>query len=288
MGLGYHWAMKPLAQTPCLAPSVRVVTSTGSTNSDLLAMPWPESATLALDSLWALEQTAGRGRRGKSWLAQGERSICLSIRRDVPDPEHQASRQLPGLSLALGVALSSALEQWLLARGVRQSFALKWPNDIVQISSPDGSMQKLGGILIEARQQAPWLRLVAGFGLNLFAPSEQIVGGLHPAGLFSPDQNVTLDAAERYALVTQLALAMHTCLERCLLNGWTVYQAQYEARDALQDQPVQWQAATLSSGVARGVDASGALRVTVDNSGLGQEILINAGEVSVRRRTRCE
>jgi BirA family biotin operon repressor/biotin-[acetyl-CoA-carboxylase] ligase len=93
-------------------------------------------------------QTAGRGRRGRTWLAPPGASLLVSV---LLRPQLPASR--PQLcTMAAGVALAEAVEEVA-------NFApdLKWPNDLVARD------RKLAGILAEADGDA----LVVGAGLNV-------------------------------------------------------------------------------------------------------------------------
>lgn len=92
------------------------------------------------------EQTAGRGRRGRTWASSGGSSLTLSVAQ-------AAAGTVPaGLSLAAAVGAAEAVE----ARGF--PVRLKWPNDLVGQSGG-----KVGGILVEAGGG----RAVAGIGINL-------------------------------------------------------------------------------------------------------------------------
>ena len=84
-------------------------------------------------------QTAGRGSRGRGWLASPESSLTFSVLWRFDG----GVGQLAGLSLAVGVAVVHALEAFD-ANGIM----LKWPNDILYDNA------KLGGILVEL-QSAP-------------------------------------------------------------------------------------------------------------------------------------
>lgn len=91
----------------------------------------------------ATEQTAGRGRQGRRWIAPAGSSLLASVLlREVGDPL---------LPLAAGLAVSDVL----LTLGV--PVQLKWPNDVIV----EGA--KLAGILVEAVSRAA----VVGIGLNL-------------------------------------------------------------------------------------------------------------------------
>lgn len=101
----------------------------------------------------ALEQTAGRGRRGRSWASPKGRGIYLS--RLVFLGEGQSPKDLPML---VPLWLARALERWLPAGGCR----IKWPNDLLV------GGRKIGGILLEtiSRGSAGGRALVLGAGIN--------------------------------------------------------------------------------------------------------------------------
>jgi biotin-[acetyl-CoA-carboxylase] ligase BirA-like protein len=95
----------------------------------------------------ATEQTAGRGRQGRVWVAPAGRALlCSVVIRDPP-------RLLP---LATGVAVADSVEAVIGGPG---RTAVKWPNDIWL----DG--RKVAGILVEGRPQEGWA--VIGIGLNV-------------------------------------------------------------------------------------------------------------------------
>lgn len=122
-----------------------------STNSYLMQMPAPEPGQLSVAV--TKNQTAGRGRLGKTWQSPPGSGLCLSASYTfAKQPEN-----LSALTLALGLGVIDALGE-LGARGVE----LKWPNDLVAL---DG---KLGGILTEVQQQsAGTVTVVAGIGINV-------------------------------------------------------------------------------------------------------------------------
>src|SRR3546814_20529580 len=98
-------------------------------------------------------QTAGRGRRGRSWISPFGANLYLSIAWSWPawPPE------LSALSLAIGVACAKVIENHGVA-----DVRLKWPNDLLVDD------RKLGSILIEHRGEAGGAcRVVVGIGLHL-------------------------------------------------------------------------------------------------------------------------
>lgn len=125
---------------------VRVVERCNSTNTMLLEEKGNGCVLLAAE-----EQTAGRGRRGRRWHSAPGAGLTFSLALQVRRPV----RELAGLSLVAGVALSKALRALGVARA-----SLKWPNDLVA----DGA--KLGGILVETRGSGTSTRAVIGIGIN--------------------------------------------------------------------------------------------------------------------------
>jgi BirA family transcriptional regulator, biotin operon repressor / biotin---[acetyl-CoA-carboxylase] ligase len=109
------------------------------------------------------EQTAGRGRRQRAWIApRGNLASSVLEILDVT-PATAAT-----LGFAVGVAMVSALRQVSLEAAMRTGggqldFALKWPNDVL------ANGQKLCGILVEAEQVAAGLAVVVGIGTNIVA-----------------------------------------------------------------------------------------------------------------------
>ena len=102
-------------------------------------------------------QNAGRGRRGRSWVAPFGSGVCMSLGWQFAE----APPTFSALSLAVGVAVVKAFRR-LGIEGV----GLKWPNDLVW------QQRKLGGILIEMRgESAGPAQVVIGLGLNVRMPA---------------------------------------------------------------------------------------------------------------------
>jgi BirA family biotin operon repressor/biotin-[acetyl-CoA-carboxylase] ligase len=153
---------------------VRWVATTGSTNADAMALARdgaPEGIVVVAD-----HQSAGRGRRARTWLSPPGGSLLLSVLLRPP------ARVADAVTMAAAVAMAEAVEQ---VAGV--TAGLKWPNDLV-IATPDGD-RKLAGILAEAdwpagssisggyRPPAPHDRavVVVGIGLNVAWPDRSTV-----------------------------------------------------------------------------------------------------------------
>ena len=116
----------------------------------------------------AAEQTAGRGRQGRSWTAPPGKALLYSA---VVRPLDQRHSLLP---LAVPLAVCEAAEA--LAPGT--PCRVKWPNDVWV----EG--RKLAGILIEARPQEGWG--VIGVGLNLTITARGVPPGASRHGDLAP------------------------------------------------------------------------------------------------------
>ncbi|HEX7025963.1 MAG TPA: biotin--[acetyl-CoA-carboxylase] ligase, partial [Gammaproteobacteria bacterium] len=128
-----------------------VLDETDSTNGHLLAraVQRPPHVLVCL----AEQQTAGRGRRGRSWQSPYGTSLALSLMWRF----EAGAAALAGLSLATGVVVAESLEQ-AGAAGLQ----LKWPNDLVWQG------RKLGGILLEVAGDVTGpCYVVIGIGLNI-------------------------------------------------------------------------------------------------------------------------
>lgn len=120
------------------------------------------SGTLVL----ANQQTAGRGRAGKSWASQPGAGIWLTM---IERPTDLSGLEV--LSLRAGLATAEALDRF-----AAEPIRLKWPNDLY---IDEG---KLGGILVEARWRERSVEWVAiGLGVNVLRPENvERAGSLEP------------------------------------------------------------------------------------------------------------
>src|SRR5690348_13575860 len=127
--------------------TVEVTAVTGSTNADLLARAAggePEGTVLAAE-----QQSAGRGRLGRTWVSPPRAAVTFSV---LLRPAAVPRARLGWLPLLAGVAVADAVR--VVAAVDAQ---LKWPNDV--LAGPG----KVGGILAEAAGDA----VVVGIGVNV-------------------------------------------------------------------------------------------------------------------------
>ncbi len=229
-----------------------------STNAVLLARA--EAGAPSGSVVIATTQTAGRGRRGRTWISAPGDSLTFSLLWRFP------AGTLPlGLSLAAGLAVVRALTK------VRAGeTALKWPNDVLL----DG--RKLAGILVElvpgARSHADFAAVI-GVGLNLRLPTT-----------LPPEIRTTSAALDRpidsNVLLAALLVELCAVLETFASAGFAGLHSDWTARHAYQDAPVQLLTdfAPPRAGICRGADVDGALLFA--SAGKVERIL--SGEISLR------
>lgn len=212
-------------------------------------------------------QTAGRGRRGRTWLSQLGGSLTFSLLWRF----QCGAAGLSGLSLVVGLALVRALHSLGLAE-----IQLKWPNDL--LVQHQGQWHKLGGILIELQgdMEGPSAAVI-GIGLNLEIASEmrqnidQPVLGMNALSAQALDPNVLLGRC-----LSQLAIHLTQFAEQ----GFAYFQHEWTAVHAFHQQPVNLLLANGQTvpGQVLGVAEEGSLLV---ETAAGQQ-RFNAGEISVR------
>ncbi len=192
-------------------------------------------------------QTAGRGSRGRSWLATPESSLTFSVLWRFDG----GLERLSGLSLAVGVAVVHALE----ACGV-DGVKLKWPNDILHDDA------KLGGILIELQGDPDRALAVIGIGLNLRLPENMVAGECFAMPVAALDHLIA-PLPERHALFAQLLIELAHVFDRFSEGGFAALRQQWQALHAWQDRPVRLlrDGRVEKEGVCRGADTDGALLV---------------------------
>ncbi len=220
--------------------------------------------------LLAETQTAGRGRRGRTWLSPPGLNLYLSCLKRF----ELGFAALSGLSLAVGVIVLRALEQL----GITGA-GLKWPNDLLALT-PGRPGGKLGGILVElsGEYQGPCAAII-GIGLNLRLTPE-----LHTqAGQPACDLAALADGTppDRNRVASVLIAALVEGLRQFESDGFAGFGADYARHDLLHGQPLQLSGVLGAfDGIGAGVDARGALQVRMADGSLR---LVDSADVTVRR-----
>jgi len=240
-----------------------VAWSIGSTNTELVGRPNPAQGRSEI--LLAEFQTAGRGRRGRSWLAPPGGAVCLSLSWTFPDMPRDAG----ALGLAIGVCVLRTLE----SLGIEDA-RLKWPNDVLVQD------KKLSGVLIELRAESDGPAcVVIGIGLNV-ALGVELLDGIAKTGL--PAIDIT-SIAKRAVSRNEIAAGLIDCCIRGLVEfeqeGLRPFIEEWRGADALRGRLVSVQLGSENvRGIARSIDLGGALIVETPQ-GLRK---FYSGEVTVR------
>jgi BirA family biotin operon repressor/biotin-[acetyl-CoA-carboxylase] ligase len=263
----------------------RVTDSTNSRARELAEAGAPGGAVVT-----AGEQTAGRGRQGRSWAAPAGGALLYSAILRPLDERHLL------LPLAAPLAVCEVAEEL----EPRVECQIKWPNDVWV----EG--RKLAGVLIEAKPQDGWA--VIGAGLNLYIAPDELPPDLRDkaVSLFGATegsressrrclakrprqgdlcreaaQDFTAEGGDghsprRLPTPASAAEALNRQLDRWVEAEPEAILSAWRARDALRGQEVAWEE---GSGVADGIDDRGHLAVVLAS---GDRVLLGAGDVHLR------
>lgn len=207
----------------------------------------------------ARQQTAGRGRYGRTWISERDAGLYFSvILRSKINP-----RELPLITLMAGVAVHETLAEF----GIKAD--IKWVNDILV------NEKKIAGILAETTETADGVAVVVGIGINLKSSS------------FSPDLVTTATCVEDSTSTTVSHDELIEVLTRHLGSFYEVLQSEDGATKIIEN----WtQRSSYSSGkivravlnsetitgVTDGLEDNGALRI---KRGDGSVAIVQAGDV---------
>jgi BirA family biotin operon repressor/biotin-[acetyl-CoA-carboxylase] ligase len=230
--------------------SVEVLPQIDSTNSELMRRA--RAGQLDPVLLVAERQSAGRGRLGRHW-ASDDAGALSSLTFSLGLPLSPADWS--GLSLAVGLAVVESLHPDL---------RLKWPNDVWL------QERKLAGILIETVSVGEQRYAVVGVGINILLPRAQ---DLRTPAAALCEVLPEVDAAIALGLV---AVPLVRAILRFEAEGFAPLRTAFHALDLLYGRELV--CSDGATGMARGVDAAGALLLHTEN-GLKK---ISSAEVSVR------
>jgi BirA family biotin operon repressor/biotin-[acetyl-CoA-carboxylase] ligase len=222
---------------------------TDSTNARAreLAMAGAPDGTIVTAS----EQSAGRGRLGRTWSAPPGKALLLSaVVRDL-------TRRDALLPLAVPVAVAEACEEFAGTPCV-----IKWPNDIWV------GTRKLSGILLEGRPQEGWA--VIGIGLNVGTTRDDFPDELRDTATSLAIESGTDPGVER---VLEAVLG---ALDRRVRDAPEAILGAWRERDVLLGKPIRWNG---GEGTAVGLDENGNLLVDTEAG----RVALDAGEVHLLR-----
>lgn len=238
----------------------RTLRSTNDTAKELAHSGSPEGTVVVAE-----EQTAGRGRRGRSWYSPpGGLWFSLVLRPPVPPAEVNSLPLLLSLAVARGIEAS-----------IKILPGLKWPNDLLL----EG--RKIGGILTETSAEAEQVHYaVAGIGLNVNIAS------------FAPDIEKTATSLKTYTgseicrarLLSKILIAIENLYRRWCREGFEPFRAMYKDRlYGLGKQVAAISSGQILSGVASDVDADGRLLLTLPG---GSQVRLSVGEITLREESQ--
>ena len=237
---------------------------TGSSNEDLMGLPDDQVHARAI---LAESQSAGRGRRGRTWYSPHGRNIHLSLGWQFD----KGALGMSCLPLVAALAASAALH----AAGLN-SQAIKWPNDLVL----DG--RKLGGCLVETRNGPGGAVLaVLGIGINVSMEGAEGAPSIEQAWT---DVASHLGAVSRNILAGGLLAELLRALATFQAEGFGPFAEDWNRLDSLAGQAVVLHHGEVAiSGVARGVSPRGGLLLECNEAnGVSRVAEFTAGEVTFR------
>ena len=239
---------------------VRCLQSVDSTNSEVkrMAAQGAPSGSLCVCE----EQTAGRGRLGRTWVSPPGVGLWQSLLlRPQLSPE-----QAPLITLAAAMAMAQAVRETSGA-----DVGIKWPNDLVC------GGKKICGILLEMSADPDTIEyVVVGIGLNVLRGS--IPPGLEAQAACVEDIGQRLP--KRREILCAYLEAMERLMQRLEAGGWPAIAEDYRAMSLTLGQAVQVIGAQSFTGTAEDIDGRGAL--VVRDSATGERRTVYSGDVSVR------
>src|ERR1700712_1306111 len=185
--------------------------SIGSTNAEAVS----RAREGECGPIWFVtsEQTAGRGRRNRPWIAP-RGNLASSILEVI----HVSPALAATLGFAAGLALEAALQKVSAKASPgsdKMNFMLKWPNDVL------AGQKKIAGILLEAEAVGDDLAVVVGIGTYVIAAPE---GTTTPATSMAA-LGVKVDAEELF---------------RELSDSWTEYRGIWDDGRGFAEIRVKW------------------------------------------------
>ena len=206
-------------------------------------------------------QSAGRGRRGRTWVSPYASSLYFSMLWRFSSG-YQA---MAGLSLMIGVIVNDTL----LEMGVGQC-QLKWPNDIYF------NNQKSAGILIEVEGQVgASASAIIGIGVNIRLPND--VKGIDQA--FTDLHSISEQFIGRNKFAAALIDNLWQALPLFEKEGMKPFISRWQKADLYNNKEIKLLSGkNVTVGISRGIDETGALLLEIDR----KIQAFHGGEISVR------
>jgi len=205
----------------------------------------------------AEDQSLGRGRAGRSWLAAPGKSLLFSLLLRPP-------REVEGITPLLAIAAVRALGE--LCGGAR----VKWPNDIYI------GVRKAAGILAESKGGM----VVLGMGLNVNESIEDF-----PPELRGTATSLRIESGRSHArgeILVRILNELDDCYDLWCESGLSPFVEDLERRMLFIGERVMLESGRERiAGVMRGLTGDGHLRLEVE----GRERVFASGDLSLRGRS---
>jgi BirA family biotin operon repressor/biotin-[acetyl-CoA-carboxylase] ligase len=254
--------------------SLRVYEKTGSTNTD--AASWAMAGASDLALVVTDEQTAGRGRMGRSWHTPPGAALAFSLVLRPSRPETSSSGSSPW-----NTARYTALGALAVCQALRTEYDLdariKWPNDVLL------SGKKTAGVLVEAQWDGGDLSaVILGIGVNVTPASVPAAEQLnYPATCV---ESVLGRTVPRLELLRHILVGLLAWRERMWESGFIQSSEQWLA---LRGEWVEVRSENISgetqtrAGCVLGLDESGRLRL---QDSTGDVFTLSYGEIHHQTR----
>jgi BirA family transcriptional regulator, biotin operon repressor / biotin---[acetyl-CoA-carboxylase] ligase len=207
---------------------------------------------------WVTEQqTAGRGRQGRTWESPRGENLLFTVLARVACPPSR----LPPVALAVGLAVRDAVA----AAAPEAAPVIKWPNDVLV------GGRKIAGVLVEAITAGSRVEaVVIGVGINVH--TREFPGGI--ADRATSVALVSQTPADRAAILADVLARLDADLHVVVGRGLGLLRGRLEAADGLRGKRVRSDGG--DEGTAAGIDDDGRLLVRRDDGVLARW---SAGEV---------
>jgi len=194
-------------------------------------------------STWVTEQqTAGRGRQGRTWVSPRGENLLFSVLVRVACPPSR----LPPIALVAGLAVRDAAAMAAPLASPR----IKWPNDVLA----DG--KKLAGVLVEAVTSGSRVQaVVIGVGINVHTRAFPEDLAAHATSIAC----LSREPPDRAVLLADVLARLDRDLHVVAARGLGLMRLRLEAADALRGRRVRSDSG--DEGIASGVDDDGRLLV---------------------------
>ena len=250
--------------TQSLGKNLHILAKTPSTN--LLGLTLAGSGEPHGTVILAEQQTAGKGRLGRSWISPPNKNIYCSVILKKP----RLLEHLSWVPLVTGLAIAEAIQT-----NHSVTLSLKWPNDLLL------DEKKLGGILCEGTtRKKDSSSLIVGFGVNVNSTSEDFPQELHDISTSIYQESGRF--CNRNSLVASILNNLEEWYKQLAMSDLDVIHSAYSASCSTLGTDVHCTLTKSSNvnGRATGIGKDGSLQVTPFEAGAKKTIVVRSADVT--------